>query len=108
MRYFFKPHAKKHLTFQKSRYQELSDVLINANKNRTHRRGTKGQIYLLCRVLGSSTETRTSTQWRSANKERHMLPEVERKPRNVNRFGVNQKRKYPHQTPDSESSKSLR
>ena len=72
--------------------------------------GTKGQINLLCRFLSSSTETqmRTSIQWRPANKERHMFPEEERKPRNAISFGVNQKRKYLHQTPDSEDSKSIR
>ena len=72
--------------------------------------GTKGQNSLLCRFLSSSTETqiRTSTQWRSAKKERHMFPEVERKPRNVNSFGVNQKREYLHQTPNSEDCNLLR
>src|ERR1044072_3118151 len=94
---------KKHLTFLKVKTYRTLRSSEKANKNRTQRMGTKGQIYLLCRFLSSSTEThiRTSTQWRSVNKERHMLPEVERKPRNINSFGVNQKRKY--QTPDTES-----
>src|ERR1044072_91315 len=110
MRYIFLASPLKALDFSKVKIHRTLRSSEKANKNRTHKMGTKGKISILCRFLSSSTETliRTSIHWWSAKKEKHMFPEVERKPRNAISFGVNQKRKYLHQTPDSEESKSIR
>src|ERR1044072_2579111 len=85
MRYIFLASPLKALDFSKVKIHRTLRSSEKANKNRTHKMGTKGQISILCRFLSSSTETliRTSILWWSAKKEKHMFPEAECKPRNA-------------------------